>query len=54
MKKTIVSSWNEWDPLKHVIVGKADNCCIPAPEPAGAGAGIQQLSALPTMTCLRG
>ena len=34
MKKTIVSSWNEWDPLKHVIVGKADNCCIPAPEPA--------------------
>ena len=34
MKKTIVSSWNEWDPLKHVIVGRADNCCIPAPEPA--------------------
>ena len=30
----IVSSWNEWDPLKHVIVGKADNCHIPAPEPA--------------------
>ena len=29
MKKTI-----EWDPLKHVIVGRADNCCIPAPEPA--------------------
>ena len=24
MKKTIVSSWNEWDPLKHVIVGRAD------------------------------
>ena len=34
MKKTIVQSWNEWDPLKHVIVGRADNCCIPAPEPA--------------------
>jgi hypothetical protein len=34
MKKTIVNSWNEWDPLKHVIVGRADNCCIPAPEPA--------------------
>ena len=33
-KKTIVNSWNEWDPLKHVIVGRADNCCIPAPEPA--------------------
>jgi glycine amidinotransferase len=22
--KTIVNSWNEWDPLKHVIVGRAD------------------------------
>ena len=22
--KIIVNSWNEWDPLKHVIVGKAD------------------------------
>ena len=33
-KKTIVNSWNEWDPLKHVIVGKADGTCIPAPEPA--------------------
>ncbi len=32
--KTIVNSWNEWDPLKHVIVGKADGSCIPAPEPA--------------------
>ena len=32
--KTIVSSWNEWDPLKHVIVGKAEGTCIPAPEPA--------------------
>ncbi len=32
--KTVVSSWNEWDPLKHVIVGRADGCCIPAPEPA--------------------
>ena len=33
-KQTIVNSWNEWDPLKHVIIGKADGCCIPAPEPA--------------------
>ena len=33
-KKTVVNSWNEWDPLKHVIVGRADGCCIPAPEPA--------------------
>ena len=29
-----VSSWNEWDPLKHVIVGRTDNCHIPPPEPA--------------------
>ena len=27
---TIVNSWNEWDPLKHVIVGRADDCHIPA------------------------
>ena len=33
-EKTVVNSWNEWDPLKHVIVGKADGCCIPPPEPA--------------------
>ena len=33
-KKAVVNSWNEWDPLKHVIVGRADGCCIPAPEPA--------------------
>ena len=32
--KPIVNSWNEWDPLKHVIVGRADGTCIPAPEPA--------------------
>ena len=25
--KTIVNSWNEWDPLKHVIVGRADGTC---------------------------
>ena len=34
MQRTIVSSWNEWDPLKHVIVGRADNTVIQAPEPA--------------------
>ena len=33
-EKTEVKSWNEWDPLKHVIVGRADNCHIPPPEPA--------------------
>ena len=32
--KTVVNSWNEWDPLKHVIVGRADGTCIPAQEPA--------------------
>ena len=31
---TIVSSWNEWDPLKHVIVGRADGTMVQAPEPA--------------------
>ena len=33
-KKIFVNSWNEWDPLKHVIVGRADGTCIPGPEPA--------------------
>ena len=32
--KTVVCSWNEWDPLRHVILGRADGCCIPPPEPA--------------------
>ena len=31
---TVVSSWNEWDPLKHVIVGRASGTMIQAPEPA--------------------
>ena len=30
----IVNSWNEWDPLKHVIVGRADGFCVPPNEPA--------------------
>jgi glycine amidinotransferase len=29
-----VNSWNEWDSLRHVIVGCADHGQIPAPEPA--------------------
>ena len=33
-QKTVVSSWNEWDPLRHLIVGRADGSCIPPPEPA--------------------
>ncbi|MEO0909506.1 MAG: serine/threonine protein kinase, partial [Pseudomonadota bacterium] len=32
--KTIVKSWDEWSPLKHVIVGVADGCMIPPSEPA--------------------
>ena len=31
---TVVNSWNEWSPLKHVIVGIADGCMIPPSEPA--------------------
>jgi glycine amidinotransferase len=31
---TVVCSWNEWDPLRHVIVGRADGAMIQAPEPA--------------------
>mgnify|MGYP001081418941 CR=1 FL=1 len=33
MAKT-VNSWNEWDPLKRVIVGRPEGTNIPAPEPA--------------------
>ena len=33
-RKTKVCSWNEWDPLKHVIVGRAEGTMIQAPEPA--------------------
>lgn len=32
--RTQVNSWNEWDPLRHVIVGRATDCHIPRPEPA--------------------
>lgn len=30
--KTTVCSWNEWDPLKHIILGRADGTMIQAPE----------------------
>ena len=33
-RKTVVNAWNEWDPLGHVIVGRADGTMIQAPEPA--------------------
>ena len=31
---TIVNSWNEWDPLKHVIVGTVEQSNVPPMEPA--------------------
>ncbi len=34
MGETTVSSWNDFDPLKHVVVGRADMTCIPPSEPA--------------------
>lgn len=30
----IVNSWDEWDPLKRVIVGRPEGTSVPAPEPA--------------------
>jgi glycine amidinotransferase len=38
-----VCSWNEWDPLLHLIVGCADDGQIPAPEPA-VNAKVPQVS----------
>ena len=33
-QETVVNSWNEWNPLKHIIVGRADGTMVQAPEPA--------------------
>jgi len=33
-RQTTVNCWNEWDPLKHVILGRADGAMVQAPEPA--------------------
>ena len=30
----MINSWNEWDPLKRVIVGRPEGTNVPAPEPA--------------------
>ena len=30
----IVNSWNEWDPLRRVIIGRPEGTNVPAPEPA--------------------
>lgn len=32
----IVNSWNEWDPLRRIIVGRPEGTQVPAPEPAWA------------------
>ncbi len=29
---TRINSWNEWDPLKHVVVGRIDSRMVGAPE----------------------
>ena len=34
MPMTTVNSWNDFDPLKHIIVGRASHTCIPDLEPA--------------------
>ncbi len=33
-KKTVVNSWNEWDPLKHIVLGRCDGTMFQAAEPA--------------------
>ena len=33
-RRTVICAWNEWDPLKHVIVVRASGTMIQAPEPA--------------------
>jgi glycine amidinotransferase len=30
----VVNSWNEWDPLTHIILGRANSTMVQAPEPA--------------------
>ena len=37
VQKTVVNSWNEWDPLRHVIVGRADGSRVQPLEPAVDG-----------------
>jgi glycine amidinotransferase len=52
-QRKIVNAWNEWDPLKRVIVGRPDGTMISAPEPAqvssfpDAGVGIGEYGPLP-------
>lgn len=29
----LVNSWNEWDPLRRIIVGRPEGTCTPAPDP---------------------
>ena len=50
---TVVNAWNEWDPLKHVIVGRPDGGMIAAPEPGAtygfpaAGVALGEWGPLP-------
>lgn len=34
VRTTRINSWNEWDPLRQIIVGRADGTMVQAPEPA--------------------
>ena len=43
---TRVNSWNEWDPLKHVIVGRIDSRMVSAPD-AGMVFDLQKLGLEP-------
>jgi len=58
----IVNAWNEWDPLKRVIVGRPDGTMMSAPEPAqvlgfpAAGVALGEYGPLPadlTATAIR-
>lgn len=33
-EEVVVQSWNEWDKLQEVIIGRPDGYCVPADEPA--------------------
>ena len=49
----IVNCWNEWDPLKRVVVGRPEGTWIANPEPgwmyncAAAGMGLGYYGPLP-------
>ena len=53
MSRTAVSAWADFDPLDHVIVGRADFACIPPSAPA-TGAKIPEDGDVWSMRGLRG